>query len=132
MARDKYFKYYQPNKKDIKDEYGDCVIRALTKAFNKEWIEAFNELIPYAIEHQCMPNNKTCYEKYITENGGEWKSVKVEKGKKRSTVKTFTKAHSTGTYILRLAHHIVTVADGFYFDTWESGDKSVYGYWEVK
>ena len=29
------YKYYQPNKKDIKDEYGDCVIRAFTKALDK-------------------------------------------------------------------------------------------------
>ena len=25
------WKYYQPNKKDLKDEYGDCVIRALVR-----------------------------------------------------------------------------------------------------
>ena len=28
----KRYKYYQPNKKDIKDNYGDCVVRALTKS----------------------------------------------------------------------------------------------------
>lgn len=30
------WKYYQPNKKDLKDEYGDCVIRALCKVTGKE------------------------------------------------------------------------------------------------
>lgn len=25
------YKYYQPNDKDLKDQYGDCVVRALTK-----------------------------------------------------------------------------------------------------
>ena len=28
------YKYYQPNKKDLKDKYGDCTIRALSKALN--------------------------------------------------------------------------------------------------
>ena len=35
----KRYKYYQPNKKDLKDQYGDCVIRALTKVMDKEWLE---------------------------------------------------------------------------------------------
>ena len=56
----KRYKYYQPNKKDLKDRQGDCVVRALTKVMNKTWLEVFNELIPYAIEIQCMPNSKTC------------------------------------------------------------------------
>lgn len=29
------YKYYQPNEKDLKDNYGDCVIRALTKVMSK-------------------------------------------------------------------------------------------------
>lgn len=132
MKKSKYFKYYQPNKKDLKDEQGDCVIRALTKAFNKEWATVFTELVPYALEFQAMPNNKLCYEKYILENGGKWESIKVERGKKRPTVNTFTRSHKQGTYILRLAHHIVTVEDGFFYDTWDSGEKSLYGYWRIR
>lgn len=48
------YKYYQPNKKDLKDKYGDCVIRALTKVTGKEWMQVFDELLPYARELQCM------------------------------------------------------------------------------
>lgn len=123
------YKYYQPNKKDIKDEYGDCVIRALTKALEMEWKAVFNELIPYAIEMQAMPNNKVCYEKYITDKGLVWYGCKAKKGCKRQTVSTFTKSHKSGVYILRVAHHLVTVVDGNYYDTWDCGDKTVYGYW---
>lgn len=32
------YKYYQPNEKDLKDNYGDCVVRALTKVTGKNWI----------------------------------------------------------------------------------------------
>lgn len=132
MKKSKHFKYYQPNKKDIKDEYGDCVIRALTKAFDMEWMDIFNELIPYAVKFQCMPNGRPCYEAYILDKGGKWESIKVEKGKKRPTVSTFAKEHKQGTYILRVAHHLVAVEDGFYYDTWDSGEKSLYGYWRIK
>ena len=124
------YKYYQPNKKDVKDEYGDCVIRALTKALNKEWLEVFDNLIPYARELQCIPNSKPAYERYLKDENFEWIGLKAEKGKKRLTPETFCKKFKNGTYILRLSNHIVTVVDGFYFDTWDCGECCVYGYWK--
>lgn len=127
--KNKLYQYYQPNKKDLKDEYGDCVIRALTKATNKEWLEVFEELVPIAKEFQCMPNSKPCYEKYILSKGFTYYGVSNKKGTKRPTVASFTKEHKNGTHILRVANHIVAVKDGQYFDTWDSGHKSLYGYW---
>jgi hypothetical protein len=123
------WKYYQPNKKDLKDEYGDCVIRSLTRALNMEWLEVFEELLPYARETQAMPNNKVVYEQYILDKGFKYVGVSNKKGAKRPTVQSFAKEHNEGTYILRVAHHIVTVVDGYFYDTWDSGDKSLYGYW---
>ena len=55
----KYYQYYQPNEKDVKDKYGDCVIRALTKALDMDWLDVFNELVPIAREMQAMPNMKS-------------------------------------------------------------------------
>jgi len=124
------YKYCQPNKKDLKDQYGDCVIRALTKATNKEWVEIFDELVPIAKEKQCMPNSKPCYEAYILNNGFTYQGISNKKGTKRPTVDRFAKDHPKGIYILRVANHIVTVVDGIYYDTWDSGHKSLYGYWE--
>ena len=124
------FKYYQPNKKDIKDEYGDCVIRSLTKVLDKSWHEVFDELVPIARECQCMPNMRTAYEIYLERKGFKYVGISNKKGTKRPTVESFTKAHKHGTYILRVAHHLVASVDGMYFDTWNSGSKSLYGYWE--
>lgn len=42
------YKYYQPNDKDLKDQYGDCVVRALTKVMRKTWMQVFDDLISYA------------------------------------------------------------------------------------
>lgn len=124
------YKYYQPNKKDLKDEYGDCVIRSLTKAVNLDWIEVFEELVPYARELQCMPNSKACYEKYLKDKGFTYTGISNKKGTKRPTVDSFAKAHKSGTYVLIVANHLVSVVDGIYYDTWDSGEKSMYGYWE--
>ena len=125
------YKYYQPNKKDLKDTYGDCVIRALTKALNKSWLEVFDEIIPISRELQCPYGCKPAYETYLKTKGYKWWGLKVEKGKRRLTTKSFCRLYNNGTYILRLSHHLVTVVDGDYYDTWDSGDKSVYGYWRI-
>lgn len=129
MASTRY-KYYQPNKKDIKDNYGDCVIRALTKAMEKDWLTVFEQLIPYAREKQCMPNGKPAYEEYLKDNDFVYKGISNAKGSKRPTVQEFTLHHKEGTFVLRVANHLVACVDGLFYDTWDSGQKSLYGYWE--
>ena len=126
----KNYKYYQPNKKDLKDNYGDCVIRPLTKVLDMEWLKVFDSLLPYARELQCMPNGKPCYEKFLKDNGFSYVGISNKKGSKRPTVDRFAKDHKTGTYVLRVANHVVAVVNGYYYDTWDSGEKSLYGYWE--
>lgn len=125
------WKYYQPNKKDIKDEVGDCAIRAFTKALNKSWLEVFDDLIYYAREHQCLLNQKPAYQDYLINEGWHYQSNgKISKTK---TVLKFCKLHNQGTYILYIKvgyrTHLVTVADGIYYDTWDCGNYCVYGYW---
>lgn len=125
------YKYYQPNEKDLKDHYGDCVIRALTKVTGKAWSEVFDELVPIARELQCMPNSQACFVRYLTESGFTYHGISNKKGSKRPTVDRFAKDHGNGTYFVNVANHVVAVVDGIYYDTWDSGHKSLYGYWEM-
>lgn len=126
------YKYYQPNKKDLKDKYGDCVIRALTKVMNKEWLEVFDEIHPISREMQVPFNCKPCYEEYLKQNGFEYTGISNKKGSKRPTVEGFALAHKKGTYYLNVANHCVAVVDGKYYDTWDSGTCCLYGYWTAK
>lgn len=128
----KRYKYYQPNKKDLKDDYGDCVVRSLTKATGKEWLTVFDELAVIARGFQCMPNSKPAYEEYLKRNGFEYFGISNKKGSKRPTVQGFSKDNNSGTYVLVVANHLVCSADGVYYDTWDCGEKSLYGYWRLK
>lgn len=123
------YRYYQPNRKDIKDKYGDCVIRALTKVTGKEWLEVFDEITPISREMQVPFNCKPCFEEYLKRNGFAYTGISNKKGSKRPTVESFAKSHKSGVYYLNVANHCVAVVDGHYFDTWDSGYKSLYGYW---
>lgn len=92
------YKYYQPNDKDLKDQYGDCVVRALTKVMRKTWMQVFDDLISYAKKLQCMPNGKQCYESYLKENGFTYHGISNKKGSKRPTVDRFAKDHKSGIF----------------------------------
>lgn len=130
----KRFKYYQPNKKDLKDEQGDCSIRAITKFFGITWLEAFDELITYARQTQKMVNSLDNIHLLMDSKKIPYVKCYKPKDKKKTTVMDFAKSNKSGTYILyvRVGYgtHLVCVKDGNYYDTWDCGDRIVYGYWE--
>lgn len=128
----KRFVYYQPNDKDIKDKYGDCTIRALSKALDLDWVSAYLKTVPYCIKYQA-PNifNLPCKleAEIMNDLGFNYTGVSNKRGTKRPTVDGFAKDHPKGTYILNVANHEVACVDGKYYDTWDCGHCSLYGYY---
>lgn len=129
MAKSKH-KYFNPNPKK-REDVGDCVIRAFCKATGKDWDAMFKELCELAFELKALPNSDVTYKEYLkrSHDFAEHK-LRIKKGVKRPTVESFAKANKKGTYILTLANHLVAVVDGYYYDTWDCGEKSVYKFWE--
>ena len=132
MRHSKRFQYYQPNKKDLKDKYGDCTIRALSKVFDCSWLDAFDMIIPYCREYQCsnifdVPNKTE--QEIFKKLGFSYTGISNKKGSKRPTVDEFAKTHLQGTFILNVANHEVACIDGKYYDTWDSGECCLYGYY---
>lgn len=133
MKHSKRFQYYQPNKKDLKDRYGDCTIRALSKALDCTWLEAFDKMIPYCREYQVsniFAAPSSVERKMIEPLGFEYHGISNKKGSRRPTVDEFAKGHPVGTFILNVANHEVACVDGKYYDTWDSGWCKMYGYYE--
>lgn len=126
------FVYYQPNSKDVKDQYGDCQIRALSKALGITWLEAFDLTIPICREVQTYTifgGSCKVGKDNLAKLGFEYHGVSNKRGAKRPTVDSFAKDHPTGSYILKVAHHVVACVDGKYYDTWDSGECCMYGYY---
>lgn len=134
-AKRNRYVYFQPNKKDLKDKVGDCQVRALCKALGKTWLEVFDLTIPMCRELQTytifdcdLNKTKEC----MSRLGFEYHGVSNKRGTTRPTIDSFAKEHPTGTYVCTVARHVVAVVDGRYYDTWDSGYKSMYGYYELK
>lgn len=126
----KRYKYFQPNKMDLKDNYGDCAVRTICKAENLEWIDAYDIMYKFSREVQCPLNCKHGFEHILKKLGYTYYKVSNKKGTKRPTVDGFTKDNKAGTYVLVVANHYVCSKDGFYHDTWDSGECCLYGYWK--
>lgn len=127
------FQYYQPNEKDLKDKYGDCTVRALSKALNCTWLEAFDLTIPICRREQVtnLFDAPSVIERtFLAELGFDYHGISNKKGTRRPTVDEFAKTHPKGTYILNVANHEVACVNGKYYDTWDCGYKSLYGYYE--
>lgn len=125
----KLYKYYNPN--PSKKEVGDCVERALCVVTDRDWLSVYDELCAVGRQVFAPPGHKTCYEKFLKDNGFTYVGVSNRKGTKRPTVAGFTKEHKTGSHLLVVANHLVGVKDGCYYDTWDSGEKCLYGYWSI-
>lgn len=120
------FEYYQPND----HECGDCGIRAVSKALDCSWEESLSRLYKTAMQIKEPPGSCDNITEALKEYGFRWVPYKAVRGVKRPTVANFAKENNENTYILRVAHHLVCAKDGKYFDIWDSGKESLYGYWE--
>jgi hypothetical protein len=121
-------KYYNPNPKKL--EIGDCVIRALCKATDSDWDTIYRELFEIGFELKVLPNDDLAWKQYLKNKGFIEHKISNKKGTKRPTVASFAQTNKKGTFVLRVANHVVACVDGYYYDLWDSGNKSLYGYWE--
>lgn len=120
---------YNPNPKQTR--VGDCVVRALCRATDETWDTIFKELSAEAYSLADMPSANHVWGAYLRKKGFT-RAAMPETCPDCYTVSDFTRDHKTGVYILALPSHVVTVRDGNYYDTWDSGDEVPLYYWTRK
>ena len=121
--------YIYAAKPDIAIPLYNYFCEALTKALGIDWDEAFQKLVAEALKQKRMPNGKEVYEAILTRYGYTYHGISNAKGTKRPTVSDMARKHKR-LAICRVAHHLVAIEDGYYWDIWDCGNKSLYGYWD--
>ena len=125
MSGDKRWREYNPNPKER--NIGDCTLRSYCAAFNISWDQAFDIASRVAKENSSMIQYVA--DKVLTEEFNctvsEKYNKKTVKSKDRITVNEFAMTHPYGTYILHVRQHQVTVKNGEYWDSWDSGEKKI-------
>lgn len=120
------FIFYNPNPDGR--FVGDCTIRAICKLTGKDWDSVYAGTSFEGFIRKDMPSGNSTWGAYLVRLGYIARSI-PDSHLFHYTVKDFCRDHPKGKYLLALDQHVVTVVDGNYYDTWDSGNEMLVYYW---
>ena len=122
------FTFHNANPKG-KLRAADCVPRAISTATGISWEEATRVLTEEAIKQYAVLNEKSVYDKWLTQNGWTKNKQPRKADNTKYTVEEFAAINDKGTYVVGVANHLTVVVDGQILDTWNCSYKTVGNYW---
>ena len=120
------YKYFMNNPCGAR--VGDCAVRAISKALNISWEEAYAKLAINGYRMCDMPSSNTVIASVLRQNGFYRENL-PDYGDRPYTVREFAERNPIGVYVLGTGNHVVCVRDGTYWDSWNSGDEPVIYFW---
>ena len=123
--------YVQFNPNPIAARVGDCAVRATAKALGISWEEAYIELVLQGLIFADMPSANNVFGAVLRRNGFKRHTVPNE-CPDCYTVKDFAQEHPKGVYVIGLNNHVVTMINGDWFDSWDSGEEIPVYYWRLE
>ena len=110
---------------------GDCVVRALAVALNRDYLSVYTELFDISVETGYIINDKRVGEKLLAKNAfTKHKQPKKPNGKKY-LVGEIDKLCSDGIIVVTCAHHMTVVSGGVLLDTWDPRGKCISNYFTL-
>lgn len=107
----------------------DCVIRAVAKATDVDWETAYVSLCAAGLAARDLPNADHVWGGHLKRSG--FRRVHLgDDVPDGYTVSDFAAGHPWGTFVLSTHGHVVTVRDGQYYDSFDSGNELVNYYYE--
>lgn len=117
---------YNPNPMGAR--VGDCTVRAISRATGEGWDTVYCGLCVEGLRLCDMPTANHVWGAYLRRHGFRRRAL-PDDCPDCYTVADFCRDHPNGTYVLAISGHVVCVADGSYYDTWDSGEESPAYYW---
>lgn len=118
----KVYKYFNPN--PCGRTVGDCVVRAISAAFDISWERAFDILTENARQMCDMPSSDSVWEATLRQMGFVHKTVPVY-----TTVKEISEEHPYGVCVAKTDGHVVSIVDGCVMDAFDSSNEFVQYFW---
>jgi hypothetical protein len=111
---------YNPNPYNTR--VGDCVVRALTLALDIDWDMAYVQLVIQGLKMADMPSANNVWGTLLQQEGFT-RHIIPNTCPNCYSVADFSKDHQKGTFVLATGSHVLTVIDGNYYDSWDSGNE---------
>ena len=106
----------------------DCVIRAISIATDKQWIEVYINVALQGFIMKNMPSVNKVWGNYLSSIGFA-NYLLPNTCPNCYTIRDFCRDNPVGIFILATGSHVVAVKDGDYYDTWDSGDQMPTSVW---
>jgi len=110
---------------------GDCAVRALSVALDTDWETAYATIAAYGYDMGDMMSADSVWGAVLRRNGF-YRAAIPNECPDCYTVADFAAEHPEGTYVLALGGHVVTVKDGDWYDSWNSGKETPQYFWYRK
>ena len=99
---------------------GDCTVRAICALTGQDWNRVHRDLCDLSRDMADMPSADRVWWSMVEANGLSRQRL-LDRCPDCYTVADFAADHPRGIYILCPHEHAVFVADGDYWDSWDSG-----------
>lgn len=113
--------YYNPNP-DNQKRVGDCTVRAVAKALDISWDDAYILMAVKGYQLKDMPSANSTWSAVLMENGFKRKSI-PDRCPDCFTADDFCRKNPKGIYVLGFGSHTATVVDGRLYDMWDSSNE---------
>ena len=118
--------YYNPN--PVAARVGDCAVRAISKALNIDWEKAYAMIAANGFLMGDVIASNNVWGSVLRENGF-YKEALPHFCPDCYTIKDFARDNPIGTYVVGTGNHVVTIKNGDYYDTWDSGNEVPVFFW---
>ena len=98
---------------------GDCAVRAVAKALDISWEDAYAKIAANGYAMGDMPSSDSVWGSVLRQNGFYREAVPNE-CPDCYTAKDFCKDNPYGIFVLGFGGHVATVVDGDLYDSWNS------------
>lgn len=98
---------------------GDCAVRAVAKALNTTWEDAYLKIVTAGYGMCDMPSSDAVWSAVLRQHGFRRKNI-PDTCPECYTAEQFCRDNPQGTFVLGFGGHVATVIDGNLFDAWDS------------
>jgi len=123
------WKRFNPNPEG--KSVGDCTVRAICAAMSFDWLNAYDDLCTEGRMFFDMPSSNAVFGSYLHLQGFQ-KFLVQNRFDNIITIRRFADMHPRGIFVLATGTHVVTVIDGDYYDSWDSGNEIVIYYYTLE
>lgn len=110
---------------------GDCSVRAVSKALDVDWEDAYARISSAGFLMSDMPSSDSVWGSVLRRNGFYREAI-PNTCPDCYTADDFCREHPKGTFVLGFGGHVATVKDGDIYDSWDSSKEIPQFYWYKK